>query len=186
MNSVTFTCNSKHSYWAAIALAIAVLGTIGSLYLSIGLGLKACPLCFYQRTFMMAIVAVLGVGLWVDRSQANLLCLLCIPLAIAGLGVAAFHQSLVLADKLECPNGLFGLGTAPLQSSVIFAILVSMVFGGAIPRIVALVGGVCLGLALAWGCIASAPPMPPAPAAPYDQPLEICRPPFREGNLQKE
>jgi disulfide bond formation protein DsbB len=27
------------------------------------MGLKACPLCFYQRTFLMGLVAVLGMGL---------------------------------------------------------------------------------------------------------------------------
>jgi hypothetical protein len=38
---------------------------------------------------------------------------------------------------------------------------------------------VLLGLVLAWGCVASAPPMPPAPKEPYKQPLDICRVPFR-------
>src|SRR5262249_62413094 len=47
--------------WAA--LAVAVVGSVGSVYLSVGMGLKACPLCFYQRSFMMGVVGVLGVGL---------------------------------------------------------------------------------------------------------------------------
>src|SRR5947209_7051199 len=47
--------------WAALAVAVAGLG--GSLFLSLGMHLKACPLCFYQRTFAMSLVAVLGMGL---------------------------------------------------------------------------------------------------------------------------
>jgi hypothetical protein len=38
---------------------------------------------------------------------------------------------------------------------------------------------VLLGLLLAWGAVASAPPMPPAPTRAYETPLDICRPPFR-------
>ncbi len=34
------------------------------------------------------------------------------------------------------------------------------------------------GLLLAWAAVASAPPMPPAPARPYETPLDVCRPPF--------
>src|SRR5437588_24591 len=73
------------------ALAVAVLGTVGSLLLSLGLGLKACPLCFYQRTFMMSVMAVLGMGLVLGSERPGRLCLLALPLAVAGLGVAMFH-----------------------------------------------------------------------------------------------
>jgi hypothetical protein len=40
---------------------------------------------------------------------------------------------------------------------------------------------VVLGLLLAWGAIASAPPLPSVPPKAYDpekQPLDTCRPPF--------
>jgi len=43
-------------------LMFAALALIGSLWLSVGMGLKACPLCLYQRTFVMGVVAVLGIG----------------------------------------------------------------------------------------------------------------------------
>lgn len=165
--------------WACAALALAVVGTLGSLSLSIGLGLKACPLCFYQRTFVMAVLAVLIVGLLVDRSQSDFLCLLCLPLAVGGLGVAAFHEYLVIAGKLECPNGLFGIGTAPLQSLILLVALAVCVGLGTERRIAAAAGGSALGLALAWACLASSPPMPPAPTKPYDQPPDVCRPPYR-------
>jgi hypothetical protein len=167
------------SICATISLAVAVAGTVGSLYLSIGMGLKACPLCFYQRTFMMAALAVLAIGLVTDRSQAGLLSIVSLPLAVAGWGVAAFHEYLVVSGKLECPPGLLGLGVAPLQSLAMFSLLTVVIGLGIGRRGVPLAAGAVLGLALAWGCIASSPPMAPAPTKPYEGPLEICRPPFR-------
>jgi hypothetical protein len=167
-----------------IALLVALAGATGSLYLSLGLGLKACPLCFYQRAFVMGTAAVLIVGLVADRSRAGLLCLVCVPLALGGLGVAGFHEFLVIAGVLECPKALFGLGTAPVQSLAVFFLLAAAVTAGAWKA-----GGkralglaVVTGIGMAWGSVASAPPLPPAPKAPYDaekQPLDICRPPYR-------
>lgn len=176
--------------WLWAAMGLALIGTAGSLYLSLGMGLKACPLCFYQRTFVMAALAVLLIGRLVEPSRPGLLCLLALPLAIGGLGVAAFHEWLVVTGVLECPQALLGLGTAPAQSLAILALLtLACAVGGHAGRgesarqgAPAGAGALLLGLAMAWGCIASSPPLPPAPAKPYDattQPLDMCRPPFR-------
>src|SRR5436190_2221701 len=43
------------------ALLVALVAVAGSLWLSLGMNLKACPLCFYQRTFAMAVFGVLVV-----------------------------------------------------------------------------------------------------------------------------
>jgi hypothetical protein len=165
--------------WALLALVVAAAGAAGSLYLSIGMGLKACPLCFYQRTFVMSVVAVLGVGLAVDRARADLLCLLCLPLSVAGLGVAAFHEYLVIDGALECPLGLLNVGTVPAQSVALFVVLTALLAVGSIRNAGVAAGSVALGLLLAWGCVASAPPMPPPPTKAYDKPLDVCRPPFQ-------
>ena len=163
---------------AAAALVLALCGAAGSVYLSVGMGLKACPLCFYQRTFVFSVLAVLAVGLWKDRRQAGLLALVCLPLAVGGLALAAFHENLVLTGKLECPEALLGLGSAPLQSLLLFALLTLLLAIAARRQLAAAGAATILGLALAWASIASAPPMPPAPTKPYDQPPDICRPPF--------
>jgi disulfide bond formation protein DsbB len=171
-------------------LVVSLIGLAGSLYLSIGMGLKACALCFYQRTFIMGLFALVTVGLVVDRARAALLCLVSLPLAVGGLGVAAFHEYLVVTHKLECPAGILGLGTAPAQSLSIFALLTAVAILGArtgtsefrVSAPVAVVGAIVLGLLLAWGAVASAPPMPAGPTKAYDpekQPLDTCRPPFR-------
>jgi len=167
--------------WFIVPLVLALAGTWGSLYLSIGMELKACPLCFYQRTFVMSVLAVLVMGWLADRTQGGLFCLLCIPLTVGGLGVAVFHEYLVVTEKLECPKGLLGLGTAPAQSLAFFVALTATITWSARTRLAWLPGGVLLGLVLAWACVASAPPMPGAPAEPYMQPADTCRPPYRGG-----
>jgi disulfide bond formation protein DsbB len=186
--------NAQPLSWAALGLAL--VGTAGSLYLSLGMGLKACPLCFYQRSSVMAALAVLALGRVVEPARPGLLCLVALPLAAGGLGVAAFHEWLVVTGALECPQALLGWGTAPAQSLAVHALLTlacaagSRAGRGESPRqgAPAVLGALALGLALAGGSIASAPPLPPSPSKPYDlqsQPLDMCRPPFALDRLKQ-
>ncbi len=178
--------------FAATALVVSAVGTAGTLGLSLVLHLRACPLCFYQRTAVMGVLALLLLGLLTDRTRAAWLCLLALPLSAAGLAVAGFHQYLVYNGTLECPAGFFGWGSAPAQSLAMFAVLTLVLLGGAAGRCVgsrcsisaaaALLGALLLGAAMAWGCVASAPPLPKPPDKPYDpvkEPLVVCRPPYR-------
>jgi hypothetical protein len=153
--------------------------------LNIGMQLKACPFCFYQRTFVMGVVAVLGIGLLTGPRHRAVLNLLALPLAVGGFAVAVFHVYLELTGKLECPAGVFGIGTAPQQSLAVLTVLLVLVAVGAIrartyggPHPVAAGAAVVLGLLLAWGAVASSPPMPPAPTRAYTAAPDICRPPF--------
>jgi disulfide bond formation protein DsbB len=168
------------------SLLVALLALAGSLWLSIGMKLKACPLCFYQRTFVMGVVGVLGIGVLTGQRHRVVLNLLALPLAVAGLGVAVFHEYLELTGKLECPAGVMGIGTAPQQSLAALIALVAFVAVGVVRSAKAgeahtpTVGAaIVLGLLLAWGAVASSPPMPPTPTQTYTTPLDICRPPFR-------
>lgn len=177
--------------WNLAALGVAILGAAGSVFLSVGLGLKACPLCFYQRSFMIAAAVVLAASLWLDGLRTSRACILALPLAWSGLGVAAFHEYLILSGKLECPRALFGWGDGPMQSLAVFILLTMACLGGAwssrressrqVPLIVL---AAVVGTGVAWACIASAPPLPRRPAQPYDpvkQPFDMCRPPFDGG-----
>lgn len=172
------------------ALGVAAAGSAGSVYLSVGLGLKACPLCFYQRTFVMAAALAVAMLLWLDGLRTHRACVVALPLSVSGLGVALFHVYLVQVGKLECPPALAGWGDGPLQSLGIFAALTFVsALGTWTGRrmhksggLSAIVLSVLLGAAVSWACIASAPPLPPAPAKPYDpvaQPFDMCRPPYR-------
>ncbi len=170
--------------WASLVVALVVVA--GSLWLSIGMNLKACPLCFYQRTFAMSVAAVLGVGLFAGIRPASWLSLLSLPLAAGGLGVSLFHVYLERAGALECPPGVWGIGSAPQQAlaalAILFALLLADVIRGrkhATHPWAALAGSIVVGGLLTFASIRSAPPAPPAPTSPYDQPLEMCRPPYR-------
>jgi disulfide bond formation protein DsbB len=170
--------------WAALAVAGA--GLVGSLLASWGLGLKACPLCFYQRTFMMSVAAVLGIGLLSKAVRPGCLSALALPMATAGLGVAVFHVGLELTGKLECPRGFLGLGTVPQQSLGVFAVLFALLLIDCVQsagrgQVGFGVGAAAIGLGvvLAAASCTSNPPMPAPPAQPYPQPPDICRPPFR-------
>src|SRR5262249_29122750 len=108
-------------------LLVALVALAGSLWLSIGMKLKACPFCFYQRTFVMSVVAVLGVGLLTGRRQLGVLNFLALPLVVGALGVAVFHVYLERTGKLECPAGVMGIGTAPQQSLAVLIVLLVLV-----------------------------------------------------------
>jgi disulfide bond formation protein DsbB len=155
------------------ALVVGVAASVGSVWLSVGMGLRACPLCFYQRTFAFGVAALLGVGLALrPEVRPGALARLALPLAVAGLGVAGFHVSLEWRGILECPAGLLGLGTAPLQSLLANLLLAGLLAVGAIrapggrPSILALTLLSALGLVLAFACVWSAPPLP-APNPTY-------------------
>lgn len=149
--------------------------------------LKACPLCLYQRTFILGTLGVLVVGLLTEARRTGLLNVLALPAATGGLCVAMFHEYLELTDKLKCPAGLLSAGTAPQQSLAVF---MTLWFVLAIPllhkaRMISpgVTGiGIGLGILFAVGTITSAPPMPSPPNKPYEQPLQMCRPPYVLGD----
>jgi disulfide bond formation protein DsbB len=172
----------NHVVWPSLLMAVVTVA--GSLYLSMGMGLKACPLCFYQRTFAMGVVAVLLMGLLSGGHRA-ILNLLVLPLTVAGLCVAGHHVYLEAAGRLECPKGILGYGTAPQQSLASYILLSAVVLigiarsgrAGSLHRMV-FPTGIVLGIILAWACVASSPP-PTIPSKPYDVPFDICRVPYR-------
>ncbi len=172
--------------WAAFLAALATLA--GSLFLSVGMGLEACPLCFYQRTFVMAVVGVLAIGLLTGAGKVGhpTLGMLALPAAAGGVGVAVFHVYLEAVGKLECPLGIQGVGTAPQQALVAqavvlaFLLLVAVAPGSRRARGIMPLGcGLILGLLFAWAAIKSAPPPKDPPKTPYDAPPKICRPAYQ-------
>ena len=134
---------------------------------------------------MMGLVGVLLVGM-VSRNNAKsgFLVVVCLPLAVAGLGVAAFHVYLELTNVLECPAGLFNVGSAPQQSLAAFLIITALLGiamfknseGSGWPITVLL--AIFFGILFAGTAIKSAPPLPEPPSEPYTTPLEGCRPIF--------
>jgi len=185
LNGMSPTVHSNAKFWTVVSLAVCLLGVAGSLWLSMGMNLKACPLCLYQRTFVMAVAGVLITGIFTRYCCSSILLLVALPAAAGGLGVAAFHEWLEVTGVLECPAGIFGAGSAPQQSLGMFVVLtIALLLGvcqgkgerGFGPPAIA--AAIVAGLLFAMGAVPSAPPMPPAPTTPYEKPLDICRPPY--------
>ncbi len=135
------------------AFIFACLTTLGSLSLSRLLHIKACLLCGYQRTYVLSIVAVLGLGLYQRGAGVRKVGLFALPMALAALGVALYQNYLEWTGVIECPAGFLGqlkggglkflhvlnadvierpawfpgLGSAPNQALVALAILFGLI-----------------------------------------------------------
>jgi disulfide bond formation protein DsbB len=82
----------------ALATLVAAVGTLGSLYFSVGLGLVPCELCWYQRILLYPLTVVLGVATLEDRPRVARTVL---PLSGLGIAVAAYHVLLQLRPAME-------------------------------------------------------------------------------------
>lgn len=170
-----------------LGLLVGCVGTAGSLYLSLGMDLQPCPLCYYQRSFVMGTTAVLMLGLLSGTRRLVSVAGLALPLAIAGVGVAGFHVYLEATGKLECPKGILDIGSAPQQSLAALGSLALILLLATFPSLQPSGGvlgvflGLILGAGIAYGCIVSVPP-PPKRTTPYDPPFKTCRPPYVEAS----
>ncbi len=169
------------SLWLWAATFASLVALAGTLYLSLGMGLKACPLCLYQRTFIMGVVGVLILGMFIRDMPAHAPGLLALPLAVGGLSVAVFHAYLESTGVLECPKGVLDFGTAPVQSLTIFTVLTLFLLLDQLrgPGMIAPAAACVLGGLFAFGAIRTAPPSA-LPTQPYVTPLDEdgCRRPF--------
>lgn len=112
------------------AWSIALIGTVGSLFLSEVMQYPPCALCWYQRIALYPLVFVIGTGLVLNDRRVTAYAL---PLAILGLGVSVYHNLLYygfIAEELApCTEGipcnavqleLMGFVTIPLMSLASF------------------------------------------------------------------
>lgn len=102
------------SGWSLSLSGIGPLGWTGS-------GFFPCELCWYQRILMYPIPVILAVGLALRDERAALYAM---PLALAGLLVAAYHILLQADPSLEAGQCFVGSCT-----------IVERVFGLAIPKL---------------------------------------------------
>lgn len=171
------------SLWTCAALTVALAALAGSLYMSMAMHLKACPLCMYQRTFIMGIVGILGIGVSVSGWRPGSVSLLALPLAAGSLGVVIFHVYLYETGRLECPKGLSGTLIAPEESLGAHILLILLLLfdvcrtkkESKIPCI-AVAGALVMGGLFTFGAIKSAPPAcKPDYSIPIDE--DGCRKP---------
>ena len=85
------TAIEAHFGFAYAAWFIALTATLGSLFLGEVMKLPPCSLCWYQRICLYPLTLVIAVGIVLrDRKLVHY----ALPLVLAGLGIAVFHNLL--------------------------------------------------------------------------------------------
>ena len=102
------------------AWALALVATLGALFVGEVMGQTPCDLCWYQRIFMFPLVILLGIAAYRGDAGGFVYTL---PLALAGVVVAGFHSSLY-AGLL--PETIEPCGAGPSCSSADMTILGSL------------------------------------------------------------
>lgn len=117
------------------AFAMALIATLGSLFLSEILKLPPCVLCWYQRLFMYPLAFIIGVGIL--RGDKKLYQYV-LPLASVGWLIALYHSLLqwkILPENVApCVQGisctsiqvnLLGFITIPFMSLAAFSVIIA-------------------------------------------------------------
>jgi disulfide bond formation protein DsbB len=96
----------RRSVLSYVAWVIALVSTVGSLFFSEVMGLPPCVLCWYQRVAMYPLVLIIATGIVLRDARMRAYAL---PLALAGLAVAVYHNLLyygVIPETLTpCSQG---------------------------------------------------------------------------------
>lgn len=115
---------------ARLALAagtlVAAVATAGSLWLSLGLGLQPCRLCWYQRILMYPLVVVLGVAALEDRPGVLTTA---VPLAVGGTTLAAYHSWIQLTTT-ACSFGSGSCAAVVWRAPVVGLTVPNLSLGG--------------------------------------------------------
>ncbi|MEJ6781026.1 disulfide bond formation protein B [Aminobacter sp. Piv2-1] len=132
--------SDANSMWSMLFLAwlVALVASLGALFIGEVMGQTPCVLCWYQRAFMFPLAIVLAVGALRSDSGTWRFGL---PLAVVGSGIAFYHSLLyagVLAEALEpCGQGpsctdaamtIFGSIPLPFLSFIAFAAIALLLF----------------------------------------------------------
>ena len=116
----------------AFAWTVATVATVGSLYLSEGIGFEPCELCWYQRIAMYPLVVVLAVA-FVRRDAA--VWATAIPLALLGALISAYHVAIQYQPGLEVTQcsgatpcsmrffALYGFVSIPVMAGAAFLLV---------------------------------------------------------------
>lgn len=97
---------SVRQYGPLVALMVAVVAMLGSLYFSEVAKFIPCTLCWYQRILMYPLVVVIAVGM-IGRDAR--LPHYVLPLSVAGIAVATYHYLLewgIISSSPACTIGV--------------------------------------------------------------------------------
>lgn len=120
-SSRTLEKSANHAGAAlAAAWTVAMIATLGALFVGEIMGQAPCDLCWYQRIAMFPLAVVLGIAAY--RGDTGIV-VYALPLTLAGALVAGFH-SLLYAGLI--PEGIEPCGAGPSCASADMTILGSL------------------------------------------------------------
>ena len=122
-----------------VAWIVALLATVGSLFLQYALHWEPCVLCWYQRIFIYPLVIILGVAIIWEVTNFEYIVL---PMVFLGGLISIYHNLLqykIIPEKLApCINGIpcvnfyhigFNFITIPLLSFITFlTVAISIIY----------------------------------------------------------
>ncbi|WP_028604314.1 disulfide bond formation protein B [Ottowia thiooxydans] len=133
--SASNPCRTSERQWRLLLVSwlIALVSTLGALFLGEVKGMEPCVLCWYQRIAMFPLVLILGVAAYTQDARGVKYAL---PLAAVGWLIALYHcllySGLIPKSIQPCGKGascaeqkleLVGFITIPLMSLVAFSII---------------------------------------------------------------
>ena len=138
---MSFSVTKTDANWNILFVCwlVAAVSAMGSLFFSYVMNFAPCILCWYQRIFLFPLVLVLATGLFPFDIKVVKFAL---PLAIAGWGIAAYHNLLhvgIIPESIQqCAQGvsctekyidLFGFLSIPMLSLLSFStIIILLIF----------------------------------------------------------
>lgn len=132
------TAHRNDSFWLPLfgAWLVALVSTLGALFIGEVMGQAPCDLCWYQRSFMFPLVVILGIA--AIRAD-NRIWIYAAPIALVGFTIAAFHNLVffkILPTAIKpCGKGpscsgdamtLFGVVPLPVLALAAFATILGL------------------------------------------------------------
>ncbi len=104
-------------FWIMAAWALALVSTLGALFIGEVMGMTPCLLCWYQRIFMFPLALILGMAAFAEDRRGAVYAL---PLALGGAAMAGYHSALIAG---WVPKWWVPCGTGPSCSEQSLEIL---------------------------------------------------------------
>ena len=83
---------SRNWPWTLAAWVVALVATLGALFIGEVMGMTPCLLCWYQRIFMFPLALILGMAAFAEDRRGAVYAL---PLALGGAAMAGYHSALI-------------------------------------------------------------------------------------------
>ena len=141
--NVAAKCVLERHCWDLLILSwsVAVVSTLGALFIGEIMGQAPCNLCWFQRAFMFPLAVILGVACYVSDTHVWRYGL---PIAALGWSIALYHSVLYTGIL---PAGLEPCGSGPSCSNDAM-----LVFGGVPIPLLSLAAFTVISIALVLLC----------------------------------